>query len=227
MCTVDDLVTYVLKQLSDDESDFEEATWDRDLILNYIRTAIRAVASDRPDMFSVIKEIDLLPGCVHEIDQHCGQFGGVISVDNNDCVVESEPNNYGRKLAARYSGDKCYQASAYDTPGTYSHGGIDFNPDNPTMFRTTNPVPGRGVKAKVYCSETPNVAELKAGADLPGPVCGVAGPAVEEYIFYLAYSKDAENEASVIRARTHSEMYEKHLGINRRGRDDYYDNDKK
>lgn len=223
MCKVGQLVDFVRKQLSDDETDFEETTWSRDLIREYLKSASVAVASDRPDFFSVVKEIELEAGCVHDIDDKCGDFGGVISVDGNDCAVEVEPNAFGRKLAARYRSNKCHQATAYNTPGSYYHGGIDFDPDNPTIFRTTNPVPNRGVTAKVYCSNIPDFSELGDESDLPNALCNKARPALIEMVLYQAFSKDAETEAQVAKAQLHFTNYATLLGISRRGRDDFHE----
>lgn len=194
-CTVGDFVDLATQQLNDEDQSGSNCTWSRPLIRRYIQLAVSAVVSFRPDLFTVTKEITLKPGCLHYICEDCDQFNSVVSVDGNDCAIEAEPSDYGNKLSKRYKqlSVSCSSDDTFDAMGSYTHGGISYDANNPCYFKTTNEVPARGVQATISCSKAPSTDSLTVDdAPLPPKVCSTAQAAVLEYVMYLALEKDHE-----------------------------------
>lgn len=223
-CTVGGFVDLATQQLNDAESGNSNCTWSRDLIRQYVQTAVSVVAGTRPDLFTTVKDIDLEPGCIHYICEECDEFNEVMSVDGNDCAVESEPSKYGTKLATKFAalGATCSLADGYGEAGSYEHGGITYDKNNPCYFKTVNAVPARGVTAKVSCVKTPSTDDLTYDdAELPPAVCAKGKAAVLEYVMYLALEKDLESEVGSVKQPMHFNNFVTLLRLNERASDRY------
>ena len=234
MCTVGELVDFIQQQLNDTEPGNQGCTWSRDLIRQYILNAVSMTSSRRPDLFTETFDIELKPGCVHYICDHCTKFGGVLSVGNDSCEVEPEYSKASQKLLRRFNqtlsdsdNRHCLNTIAAGkavTAENYTHGGIDYDPKNPCVFRTVNPVPAGGITATIYCARLPDVSELgDDNAELPEAACGEARNAVIEYVLYQAYEKDHELDTARDKQQLHFNSFVTLLGLNDQATDKYYE----
>ena len=225
MCTLGEFVDFVKSQLNDADPDDNCATWSRALVAQYIINAISTTSSRRPDLFTETVEIELSPGCIHYICDTCSTFGGVLSVDGNSCAVDEEPSEYGRKLQARLAGStygQCSPIVSFDEEGSYEHGGISYDPKNPCVFRTKNPVPDRGVIATIYCAKTPDTSSITSeDSELPSAACGQARNAVLEYALYQAYEVDQELDTASEKQQMHFNNFVTLLQLNDQATDKY------
>jgi hypothetical protein len=168
------------------------------LLIQWFNDGLCLLARWRPDLFARTREVVLAPGSQQEVVD-CGVFGSVVSTVLPD----------GREVPARrtnYTASQVWtKPSCLRPAGQYIVDSYSFDTAQKTTFYVHPPVPpGKPVRAKVVCAQTPpNLSVADLDQDVDADCYQVA--MVKHYVLAQAYSQDTD--------QTNLPLATFHLGI--------------
>lgn len=199
--------------LNDREDGFEHVRWSQADLLEYINDAVMQAYLVRPQLFSHVETVDLVPGALQSVPDGC-QLQKVLGVD-------------GKTQPARKLNDAMlaiYSSLACACPCTdYKLDGYASSASDPNTFWVDPPVPDDGSvhKAQIQCLQEP--PEVEAVTDASGaivgfspdvlPIKGKLHNAVIEWSLYRAYSVDMESPQSDRKMQFHLRHFYEMLGL--------------
>ena len=200
--TLADFVATVAVRLTDYEAGHEFTTWTEDLLTGYLNSALAWLSLFRPDKFTVEKTHALKSGCNIQTTP-CDNFTGVLRTVGA-CGTQRPPSRTSAaqgKVLGRLPQIGC--KSANSPCGDYVVNSYHFDPDNPGSFYVY-PVPPVGCDTSIIvgCTEVPCYG-WDGDSDVAVAIPAQYTQIIEEYVLYLALSKDIESAANREQAKVH------------------------
>lgn len=199
--------------LNDREDGHEHVRWSKADLLEYINDAIMQAFLVRPQLFSHVEDVTLVPGALQTVPEGC-QLQKVLGVDGS----AKPARKLDETMLAIYSGLAC-ECSC----GPYKLDGYASSAQDPNTFWVDPPVPddGQEHKAQIQCLQEPEeiTAVLDADGNIVGfepadlPTKGKLHNAVIEWSLYRAYSVDMESPQSDRKTQFHLRHFYEMLGL--------------
>lgn len=199
--------------LNDREVGFEHVRWSKADLLEYINDAIMQAFLVRPQLFSHVETMTLVPGSLQTVPEGCN-LQKILGADG----ASSPARKLDENMLAIYAGLACACSC-----GPYKIDGYSSNGSDPNSFWVDPPVPDDGEKhtATIQCMQEPD--EIEAILDGNGNIIGfkpdtlqIKGKlhnAVIEWCLYRAYSVDMESPQSDRKMQFHLRHFYEMLGL--------------
>lgn len=213
MTTVKATVEEISQQLNDHRKGREYIRWPRQLLIKYIDDGCKQIALYRPDAFTTVTQITLVPGVRQQLPSGVYSLASVLDNNDPDNPLAVMRDDIG--LVRAFSKKACNYTLDCDGNPTYKISAYSYDPRVPGFFFVSPPVPiGVHPAPSIGISGVSDPPTIDATWWLKDiPISDKYYNAIIAFGMSKAYEVDTESETSFRGLNYHRNEFYRMMGI--------------